>query len=154
MDIQVKLRQQVNIARYMLLGTVIATALNLILLLIGSDTQIVYYSAVSYYFAWFGWFFDGGVFGSLAIIGQILAFAVLAFYMLAWYLAAKRSLWLKIGLGMVVIDAVALVLLIICLQAQLMAFFWELALHGAVIYEMAMGISARGKLDLLSQQPN
>jgi hypothetical protein len=53
---------------------------------------------------------------------------------------------------MVALDALVLVILIFLLDAKLMNFFWELALHGAVIYEMVMGISARQKLSAFPLQ--
>ena len=59
--------RQVNMARYMLLGTVIITVVNLILLLTNADFYIVYYAAVPYYLGWFGWLLDGGSFGPMAV---------------------------------------------------------------------------------------
>ena len=152
MNIQQKLQQQVSIARYMLLGTVIATVVNLVLLLAGSDFYIVYSSAAAYYLGWFGWLFDGNTVGSLTVIGFGLAAVVLAVFLLTWFLASKNKLWLTVGLGLIIADTLILIILIILFESEWMAFFWELALHGAVIYEMFQGISACKKLEALSQQ--
>ncbi len=145
-------QQQANIGRYMLLGTVIATVINLVLLLAKSDFYIVYSSAVAYYLGWFGWIFDGSTAGTMTAIGLALAAVVLAGYMLVWFFAKNSITWLKVGLVMIAVDAAALVALIFLLDAGFMNFFWELALHGAVIYEMVMGISARQKLSAFPPQ--
>lgn len=147
-----KWQQQANMARYMLLGTVIATVINLVLLLADSDLYIVYSSAAAYYLGWFGWLFDGGIPGTLTAIGLALAAIILVGYMLVWFFAKNSITWLKVGLVMVALDALVLVILIFLLDAELMNFFWELALHGAVIYEMVMGISARQKLSAFPLQ--
>ena len=147
-----KWQQQANMARYMLLGTVIATVINLVLLLGDSDLYIVYSSAAAYYLGWFGWLFDGGIPGTLTAIGLALAAIILVGYMLVWFFAKNSITWLKVGLVMVALDALVLVILIFLLDAELMNFFWELALHGAVIYEMVMGISARQKLSAFPLQ--
>lgn len=147
-----KWQQQANMARYMLLGTVIVTVINLVLLFAQSDFYIVYSSAVAYYLGWFGWLFDGGIPGTMTAIGLALAAFVLACYMIVWFFAKNSITWLKVGLVMVAVDALALVVLIFLLDAGFMNFFWELALHGAVIYEMIMGISARQKLSAFPLQ--
>ena len=147
-----RLQQQVKIARYMLLGTVIATVINLALLLAGSEMYIVYSAAIAYYLGWFGFLFDGGIPGQMTAVGLALAAAVLIGYLIAWYLASDRPVWLKIGLGMVALDAILLLALVIWMGSGIMAFFWELALHGAVIYEIYLGITAQKKLSGLPQQ--
>lgn len=146
-----KWQQQVKIARYMLLGTVIATVVNLALMLAGSELYIVYSAAVAYYLGWFGWVFDGGVAGQLTAIGMGLAAVVLAVYLLVWYFAGSRVFWLKVGLGLVATDAAALLALVLWMGGGLMSFFWEFALHGAVIYEIYVGIAAQKKLAMLPQ---
>lgn len=147
-----KWQQQANMARYMLLGTVIATVINLVLLLVNSDFYIVYSSAVAYYLGWFGWLFDGGIPGTMTAIGLTLAAIILVSYMLVWFFAKNSIAWLKAGLVMVAVDAAVLVALILLLNAGLTNFLWELALHGAVIYEIVMGISARQKLSAFPLQ--
>ena len=47
-----KHQQQVKIARYMILGTVIATVVNLVLLFAQADLYIPYCAATAYYFGW------------------------------------------------------------------------------------------------------
>ena len=140
-------QRQVKMARYMLLGTVIITVLNLALMMANSDIYIVYCAAVPYYLGWFGWLLDGGTVGQMTVVGLCLAGAVLAVYLLVWYLAAGRPLWLKVGLGLVIADTVALLGLALWLSDHIMDYFLELALHGAVLYEMILGISAQKKLD-------
>lgn len=142
-----KMPQQVMIARYMLLGTVIATVVNFILLLTDSDKYIPYSASVAYYLGYFGWLFDGARrFGVFTAVGMTLAAFVLSVYVVSWVLAAKNLRWLQVGMWLVIADAAALVGLILLFRSNFMNFAWELALHGAVIYEMATGISAWKKL--------
>ena len=146
------LQRQVNMARYMLLGTVIITVINLALLLAQADVYIVYSASVPYYLGWFGWVMDGYAVGQMTRIGMLLAAAVLAVYLLVWFLAGARSVWLKVGLGLLIADTALLLALVLWMDGSILAFFWEFALHGAVIYELAMGISAQKKLDAMAQE--
>ena len=84
--------------------------------------------------------------------GVALAAAVLAVYLLVWFLAGGRSVWLKVGLGLLIADTALLLALVLWMDGSVLAFFWEFALHGAVIYELAMGISAQKKLDAMAQE--
>ena len=145
-------QRQVKMARYMLLGTVIITVINLALMMANSDIYIVYCAAVPYYLGWFGWLLDGGTVGQMTVIGLVLAGIVLAVYLLVWFLAEDRPLWLKIGLGLLIADTVALLGLALWLSDHIMSFFWELALHGAVLYEMILGVSAQKKLTAALRQ--
>jgi hypothetical protein len=145
------LQRQVNMARYMLLGTVIITVINLALLVAQVDMYIVYSASVPYYLGWFGWFMDGGSLGQMTIAGMAMAAVVLAVYLLVWFLAGGKPIWLKVGLGMLVADTALLLALVLWMGGSIMEFFWEFALHGAVIYELVMGISAQKKLDAMPQ---
>ena len=152
MDALAPLQRQVKMARYMLLGTVIITVVNLALMMANSELYIIYFAAVPYYLGWFGWLLDGGTVGQMTVIGLVLAGIVLAVYLLVWFLAAERPLWLKVGLGLLIADTLALLGLAFFLSDNIMDFFWELALHGAVLYEMILGVSAQKKLDAQPQQ--
>lgn len=144
-----KITQQMKIARYMLLGTVIATVVNLALLFAQSDMYIPYSSAIAYYFGWFGYLFDGGVVDRFTTIGMGLAAVVLAMYLFSWYMSANKPMWLVAGLVLVAVDTLILLTLIFLTQSPLMNFFFELAIHGAVIYEIAVGISAHKRMAML-----
>ena len=146
------LQRQVNMARYMLLGTVIITVINLALLLAQADVYIVYSASVPYYLGWFGWVMDGYVVGQMTRMGMLLAATVLAVYLLVWFLAGGRPVWLKVGLGLLIADTALLLALVLWMDGSILAFFWEFALHGAVIYELVMGISAQKKLDAMAQE--
>ena len=146
------LQRQVNMARYMLLGTVIITVVNLALLLAQADVYIVYSASVPYYLGWFGWVMDGYVVGQMTRMGMLLAATVLAVYLLVWFLAGGRPVWLKVGLGLLIADTALLLALVLWMDGSILAFFWEFALHGAVIYELVMGISAQKKLDAMAQE--
>ena len=146
------LQRQVNMARYMLLGTVIITVVNLALLLAQADVYIVYSASVPYYLGWFGWVMDGYVVGQMTRMGMLLAATVLAVYLLVWFLAGGRPVWLKVGLGLLIADTALLLALVLWMDGSIFAFFWEFALHGAVIYELVMGISAHKKLDAMAQE--
>ena len=88
----------------------------------------------------------------MAVTGLVLAGILLAGYLFVWLLAGNRSIWLKVGLGLLITDTAALLALVAWLGGSIMDYLWEFALHGAVIYEMAMGISAQKKLDIPAQE--
>lgn len=139
--------RQIKLARYMLLGTVILTVINIACLLGNADLFISYCAAVPYYLVWLGKLFDNGLYlgvinGEFTATGLVMAGVVLGIWLILWWLAKNNCLWLKLGLAVVVIDLVLLVLLARALFENWTDCLWEAAFHLGVIWEIAQGIRA------------
>ena len=139
--------RQIKLARYMLLGTVIVTALNIVFLLTNTQLYISYCAALPYYLVWLGKIFDNGLYlgaanGEFAATGMVMAGVVLAGWLLVWWMARSSRTWLKIGMIAVVVDLLIQLVLSVVLFSDIMGFFWEFILHGAVIWEISQGLKA------------
>ncbi len=149
------LNRQIGTGRYMLLGTVIITVLDLVFLLCNVDFYIFYSSAAAYYPVWLGMIFDSGIgtgaISSFTYTGLAIAIAVLAGFLLLWYAARRNILWIKVGIGVLAADTALLVALYVLLNMPLADCLWELVLHGAVIYEMVKAIQAHKLLTQLGE---
>ena len=150
--------RQIKLARYMLLGTVIVTALNVAFLLGNADIYISYCAAVPYYLVWLGKVFDNGLYlgaanGEYTATSLALAGVLLAAWLVLWWLSARSRKWLKVGMIAVVADLVALVAISIVLFSEPLSFLWEIVIHIAVIWEMAQGVKAwKEKEEYLARQ--
>ncbi len=140
------LLRQLATGRYMILGTVIITVVDLILLLTGADFYIFYSAAVAYYAVVLGLSFDAGIIGTFTLTALLLAIVILAVYLLLWQLVKKNILWLKVSIGLLALDTLLLAGLYLYLGSDIADCLWELVIHGAVLWEMGKAVSASGQL--------
>ena len=134
--------RQIKLARYMLLGTVIITVINMAFLLGNVDMFISYCAAVPYYLVMLG-----NVNGEFTATGLVMAGVILAVYLVVWWLARDSRKWLQVGLWLIVADLAALIVMGFVLFSSPLECLWEAVFHIAVIYEMAQGLSAQKKLE-------
>ena len=149
--------RQIKLAQYMLLGTVITTALNIAFLLGNVDMYINYCAALPYYLVWFGKIFDNGAYlgainGEFTATAMVLAGVLLAIWLVIWWLARDGKLWLQIGFVTVLADLGLWALLALGLFGDLLSFFWDLVLHVAVLWEMWQGLKAWKRKDAIATQ--
>lgn len=140
------LERQRNVAHYMLLATVIATVINILLLLTNTDMFIPYCAALPYYLTMLGNHFDGYTFGTYTATGLVMAFVVLAIWLLIWWKAKTSAGWLKAGMIAVIIDTVLLAIFAFVFLEDPGSCLAEGLLHIAIIYEIYVGLSAGKKL--------
>ncbi len=152
------LQRQVSTGRYMILGTVIITVVNLISLLLNSDLYISYSLDLGYYAAWLGKYADNGFLSDMGVnghytrLGLLVAFVLLAALLALWVLAKQSMKWIKVAMGLLIVDAVALaVFASIYFQAGILAVLWDLVIHIAVIWEMGRAISSEKMLQELPE---
>ncbi len=149
------LNRQIGTGRYMLLGTVIITVLDLVFLLCEVDFYIFYCAAAAYYPVLLGLSFDSqvgtGAIGSYTFTALSIAIIILAGFLLLWYMAKRSILWLKVGIGALAVDTALLAALYLWLHMDLFDCLWELVLHGAVIYEMIKAVQAHAALAQLGE---
>lgn len=148
-----KLQKQCKAAHYMLLATVIATVVNILLLFSQIGLHIPYDASLAYYLTLLGYFFDGYALGTYTATGMVMAFGVLAAWLVVWYMARTHRAWLIVGLVLVGLDALFLILFSLLFLQQGSGNLVPLLIHGAVIFEICVGIGAHKKLDQLQDLP-
>jgi len=138
-------------ARWDLLIVIIFTVLNIVMLLTGSETMMLFSATIPYYavvlayvanmeFGGLEWFVTGSL---------ILAFIILAVYLLCWIFSKKRHGWLIAALVLFCVDTAAtLVLYMDNLASGIMDF----VIHGAVIYYLALGVKAGKDLKYMPEE--
>lgn len=145
-------KRQINLAQYMLLGTVIITVINIAFLLGNVDMYISYSAALPYYLVWLGKIFDNGwlvgtLNGEFTATGLLMAGILLAMWLVLWWLARGSRRWLQVGLWVVVADLVALAVVALVLMSNPLSCLWEAVIHGAVIWEIHQGVKAWKQMD-------
>lgn len=148
-------------AQYMMLGTVVVTVLDVVLLLANADIYVPYCNALAYYAVLLGKVFDnsfilaGTQIGEFTYTGMAVCFVVLAVLLVIWWLGKRSARWLKVAMGVVIADTVVLVAITLALFGEPISGLMEIVLHGAVIWEIWQGIKAQkqiDKLDAMQQQ--
>ncbi len=152
------LRNQIAMGQYMILGTALVTALNIVLLLCNSDMYLTYSAAAAYYLVWLGKGFDNGFAinwdanGIYTRTGILLALLVLAVYGLLWWRARRQIRWIRTAMILVIADAVLLVLIALFLLESPLDALFDLVIHGAVIWEMNRALDAGKRLRRLPRE--
>ena len=144
--------RQIKLAQYMILGTVIITALNIAFMLGNGDLYISYSAALPYYLVWLGKIFDnslylGPVNGVFTATGLVMAAVILCGWLVVWWLSKTSRTWLKVGFILVIADLVILVILALVLMGNLFSCLWEAVIHIAVLWEMYHGLKAWAQKD-------
>ncbi len=139
--------RQIKLAQYMLLGTVIITAVNLAFLLGNSEIYVTYCAALPYYLVWLGKVFDNGLYigavnGAYTAAGLVMAGVLLALWLLVWWLSRDRKKWLKLGMMAVLADLALLIAAGVFLFGDVMSCLWEIGIHIAVAWEIHQGLKA------------
>ncbi len=147
------LQRQINMGRYMIIGTVLITVVNLIFLLLNMDFVISYSAALAYYAAVLGKLMDNsyisvlGPNGLYTRTGLVIAVVVLAVLLVLWLLAKKDIKWIKAAMALLVVDTLALLAFAVLFYEEgILAVLWELVIHIAVLWEMGKALSARKQL--------
>ena len=149
----IALQKQQKTAQFLLLGTVITTVINIVLLLANGSFGIPYSSAIAYYLTFLGFYFDSFVLGTYTATGMVMGFVVLAAWLLIWWMSKKQVGWLIAGLVMVCVDTAFLALFALVFLENPGECLWEGLLHVVVIYQISIGIKAMKTLSQPRQQP-
>lgn len=146
-------QRQLKTAQYMLLATVIATVVNIALLLARADWYIPYCAALPYYLTLLGYYFDGLTLSTYTTTGMAMAFVGLAAWLLMWWKAKHSAAWLKAGMILAIVDTVLLALYAFVFTDAPVAYLLEMVMHIAVVYEIHVGLKAAKALEQASQEP-
>ena len=145
------LQQQISIARRTLLGVVVMTLINLVLLLRDGNTYLVFSASVPYYLAFLGKVIDNG-FGPMAengtytATGLVLGLVILAMYLLPWLLSKRKGNWLYVGAGLLCLDLVALAAVSVLLLQSITGTAVDILVHIVAIVQIGKGATADKKL--------
>lgn len=141
----------VSSARYNLLAVLIFTAVNLVMLLTGSDSYFLFSATLPYYLTYFGYMFDHFILSTFTLTGLVMAAVFLGGVLLCWLLSKKHSSWFIVGLVLMGIDALAMVVLML-LTGSFMEWLLDIVFHGWVIFSLSRGIAAAAKLKSMPEQ--
>jgi len=155
------LEQKFTRSRYDLLLLVAFTLLNIVMLLLKSDTYLLFAASIPYYLVFYGMLFTGKfpadwyggeieeytIFNNtFFVITLILALVCLVFYVSFWYFSRKGGAgWLITALVFVVLDTVGMFLLVNFDPSMLL----DVLFHGWIIFELAVGVSSAKRLKKL-----
>lgn len=155
------LEHKFTLSRHNLLIVVAFTLLNIVMLLLKSDTYMLFAASIPYYLVLYGMMFTGkfpeewyggemeeyAVFNdSFFVITLVIALICLLFYMSFWFFSRKgNGGWLIAALVFIVLDTVGMFVLVGFDVSMLL----DVLFHGWIIYEMCVGIHAAKKLKTL-----
>lgn len=134
-------QQKFNSARSNLLLMLILTVVNIVLLVAGSDTFLLFSASIPYYAVCLP-----VVWGEYALFlaGCILAAVLMVLYFLCWLLSKKRPGWLVVALVLFALDTLGLVGFYVL--AEEISGIMDLLIHVWVLYYLISGISCAKKL--------
>ena len=152
------LKNKYNSARVNLLMAVGFTVVNVLLLAFGGGSYFLFSMTVPYVISMFGLLFCGmmpdelykeiGLEGMMFLdegffyITLAISVLILALYVVCWFFSKKKSVWLKIALGLFIVDTVAMILYYGIAVDAIM----DILFHGYVIWILVSGILAEKKL--------
>lgn len=142
--------RQVSMGRSALLVVLCLTALNLVLLIAGSSTYLLFSASVPYYLTVMARGYDLAVYGGVnhgyTWAALAISAVVLGLYLLCWFLSRKTHGWLTVGTVLFVVDTVCLALLCRFVFGGFTDSIMDFLMHGWVIYELFVGIRAARRL--------
>lgn len=152
------LKNKYNSARLNLLMAVGFTVVNVLLLAFGGGSYFLFSMTVPYIISMFGLLFCGmmpdelykemGLEGMMFLdegffyITLAISVLILALYVVCWFFSKKKPVWLKVALGLFIVDTVAMILYYGIAVDAIM----DILFHGYVIWILISGINAEKKL--------
>ena len=141
MTLRQSLEQKQKAGRNNLLLAIILTVVNIVMLLAGSETMMLFSVSVPYYAVVFGVVFESQ---EMIITGCVIAAVILIVYFLCWLLSKKRIGWLIAALVLLILDTLALIGFY--LLAGEISGILDFLFHALLIYYLAAGVHSAGKL--------
>lgn len=162
-----QLQNKYGVCRVNLMVVVLLTLINVVFLLLGSDTYWLFSALVPYLLVFYGMFFCGKlpveyyegdisdyVFldESVLVVLAIFAFAIVGLYLLFWWLSREhRSGWLVASLVLFIIDT----LVMLWFYGLAFDMIIDLLFHIWVLYYLIAGISAAKRFkELPPEEPD
>lgn len=145
------LQQQLSIARRTLLGVVVMTIVNLVLLLTNGNTYLVFSASVPYYLAFLGKVIDNSFSsmvtnGTYTATGLVMGLVILSVYLLPWFLSKRYGNWLYLASGLLCLDLLALTAVSALLFESITGTAVDILVHIVAIVQIGKGAKASQKL--------
>lgn len=134
-------------ARMNLLLAIILTVVNVVLLLAGSDSMLLFSISVPFYAVILGYAMGGSV---MLTTGCVIAVVMLTVYLLCWIFSKKHKGWLIAALVLFVVDTIVMGLMYLWLGD--ISGILDVVIHGLVIFYLAMGIYSAGELKYMPEE--
>lgn len=148
------LQQKYNSARANLALMIVLTVVNIILLLVGSDSMLLFSATVPYFTSILAYAaVEYGLAANMTIFVvcvTITAVAILL-YMLCWWLSKKRVGFMTTALVLFLLDSAFMVYLYVT-EADVSGIL-DVIIHAWVIYYLIIGVSSGTKLKKLPDEP-
>ena len=150
-----KLTRQYASGRSTLLSLVIFSAINMVLLLLNSETYFLFSATVPYYLTAFCMSLDDLMGGAFFTVGAVvISLIILGVYLLCWGLSKKHPGWLVAAFIFLIMDSLALVVVSLLIPDLLLSSILDLVFHILILVSVGMAVSANGKIKTLPpEQP-
>jgi hypothetical protein len=142
-----QLQQKFNTSRMNLLLMIILTLANVVMLIAGSDTMMLFSASIPFYAIAFPVILE---MPDLFIPGVIVAFVTLLLYFLCWLLSKKRPGWLIFALVLFVLDTLAMGAMYLLIED--LSGILDVIIHIMVLVYLIQGIIASAKLKKLPEE--
>lgn len=142
----------VKTARYNLLVLIIFTVLNLVMILVQSDTYFLFSATIPYYLTCFGYMFDHYTVGTYALTGMVVSLPFVLAYVACWLLCKRDSRWYTVALVLFAVDCLALLGLLI-MTGNFGGALFDILIHGWIVVSLVKAISAAKKLQAMESTP-
>lgn len=153
------LEQKYNTSRLNLLVLVIATAVNMFLIMTNTDSYFLFSAFLPYYLTGFGWVACGYlpedqyqpdqiyfIDSSFFVILLAISIVIVLLYLAAWFFSKKHRIgWIIFALVMFVIDTVCMIVI----GGFAFESVLDILFHAWVLYYFFLGINANSKLKKL-----
>ncbi len=137
-------QQNYNKARSNLLLMIVLTAVNIVLLIAGSDSMLLFSASIPYFAVAFPVILE---MPELMMAGVIVAVISLLLYLLCWIFSKKRSGWMVVALVLFILDTVAMAFFYIL--AEEVGGLLDVIFHVWVLVYLIQGIISGAKLKKL-----
>lgn len=139
-----ELARKYESARFDLLIIIGLTILNIVTLLMGSDTMTLFSASVPYYAIAFGILLE------VLPLGAMVAGAVLLLYFICWLFSKRNSVWMAVALVLFSIDT--LCLLGFYILAEEISGVLDLLVHAFSLYCLSIGVVSANKLKKMPEE--
>lgn len=142
-----RMEKRYQSARMNLLLAIILTVVNVVLLLTGSDSMLLFSISVPFYAVIMGYAMESGV---MLTTGCVIAAVMLAVYLVCWFFSKKHRGWLIAALVLFIVDTLVMGLMYLWLGDA--TGLLDALIHGLVIFYLSMGIYSAGKLKYMPEE--
>ncbi len=144
--------QQIAGARSTLLLALVLTLVNIVMILVNSNTMFLFSIFVPYVGVVFGRTYDAGLFGTNTITALVIAAVIVGVFFVCWLLSKKNHRLLTLAAILFALDTAALLFFMFTISNDPAGQIMDIVLHAVVLVQLIQGVIASGKLKKLAQE--